>query len=183
MAFRLSPRVAPMLGKRHGEVDLGGAVTDEPVRSDGRNRMSGTLRTVVHEVLAILSPGELDDVDVIIDAAATSPGAAMRAARSRNDPTASGPDLAQEVIAAVGSNLVSDLILLLGGGLLGRLATKLRRLPRKRVDPDAPLPPLPAAEVPAVLSHLERNARARGLSEEQARDLARAIVESWPSPS
>ncbi|MEV4413111.1 hypothetical protein [Catellatospora sp. NPDC049609] len=146
-----------------------------------------TLRTLLRHIVATRSPGELHDVDLIIDAAAAAPGASMRAARRHADPTASGPDLVQEVLTNVYTNLISDAVLLVAGGLLARTAARLRGsrllrwLPRRRVGPDDALPPLPDAAVPNAVRLIERGALARGVAADDARAIAEIAVAFWRS--
>lgn len=138
---------------------------------------------VARNIVEKVAPQQADEFDFV--AREYSRAAARRARRPSNEPTASVNDIGQAVLTAVALGVTTDICehLLTAAAKNAAKSTKgwlHRRFSKAKITLETEVPGLPAEQIERIRQRAEETAVEHGLPADQAKALAKALVQSWP---
>jgi hypothetical protein len=144
-----------------------------------------TVREVAREIVGEVAPDQVGEFAFVAQRYAQAPGAAERAGRPSNEPTASMIDLGGHALGVIALGVTTDVCkdLLVHGVKQARQGGwgRLRRLFRRdRPELDRPVPPLTEEQAPVVHQQVRSAVLATGADAALADSVATALVRSWP---
>lgn len=136
-------------------------------------------RSIVKKV----EPEQADEVVIVAEKYRRA--AARRARRPSDEPTASVTDVGQTVLAAVALGMTTDICeyLLIAGAKKAAKSSKdwlRRQFGKKKIIPETEVPQLSDEQRELIRQQAVAAAVKQGLAAEQAKELAEALVDSWP---